>query len=156
MKKILLGLLVGTVLTTFASCKCLKKDQAKMEDSIVENGKPAPFHLDKTKWTLVRIDSENKDFVANKDLSKIELGFEDGYVGTSDGCNGMSATYIQDKYLLSFGIFRSTLMSCDEEYMKSNNYRVNFGSIKSFFVENDLLKFYNDNDEVVATYKQIK
>lgn len=158
-KQLVLGIVGATTLFAFGSCKCTKKSTSTTEETqttMQQNGrKPAPFRLDGTQWKLVRIDAQNRNFKPTKENDKIVLSFSEGHLSTSDGCNGLSAEYSQDKYLLNFGMFMSTKMYCSPEFMKENGYIVPFSSVKDFWVEGDILTLMNDKGETLATYKKL-
>lgn len=154
MKTLFYSVVAALTLSSFVSCKCLKKTDATMNETENMNTKAAPFALEGTKWELISLDIENRKFIPTEETPKIEMVFSEGWMSSSDGCNSQSSKYTQDKYNLSFEIGRSTKRYCDEEFMKKNGYKIPVFKIKTFFVENDILKFYNETGELLATYKK--
>lgn len=154
MKTLFYSVVAALTLSSFVSCKCLKKTDATMNETEKMNTKPAPFTLEGTKWELISLDKQNRKFSPSEETSKIELSFANGAMSYNDGCNSHSSNFSQDKYKLSFEVGRSTRRYCDEDYMKMHGYSLPITQIKTFFVENDILKFYNETGELLATYKK--
>lgn len=164
MKKIKTAIAISTFALIglgFSSCNCLKNttnmnEQSTSETAATNGRKPAPFQLDNTKWELVRIDAQDRPFVPTDENKQIILTFAEGNMNTSDGCNSLGAEYKQDKYQISFGMFRSTRAYCPPEYMEKNGYMVAFGDVKEFYVENErILYFFDKNGKRLATYQRI-
>src|SRR5690606_14126259 len=143
-KKILTIAFVGLMSFGMTSCKIFGgKD--KNETTMIKD-----FSLEGSEWKLESI-GERKFVKPGQMRSEfISLKFEDGYVGTSDGCNGMSGEYTQTGDQLTFGPFRSTKMFCDWEL-----FNVPFYEIKSFRTDGKQLEMLNENQEVVATYSKL-
>lgn len=157
MKTLFYSVVAALTLSAFVSCKCLKKTDQAMNETEHLTTKAAPFNLEGTKWELISIDIEGRKFIPTEETPQIEMAFgDDGMMSHSDGCNALSSKYTQDKYNLSFEIGRSTKRYCDEEFMKKNGYKIPVPQIKTFFVENDILKFYNEAGELLATLKRAK
>lgn len=164
MKKLKTAMAISTFVLFgmgFSSCNCSKNttnmsEQSTLETAATKGRKPAPFQLANTKWELVRIDAQERAFVPTDENKQILLTFTDGNMNTSDGCNALGAEYKQDKYQISFGMFRSTRAYCPPEYMAKNGYMVAFAEAKEFFVENErILYFLNQDGKRLATYQRI-
>lgn len=151
MKKISICLILGLSITSLTACSCFKSNN-QMETN---NQKPQAFRLKNTSWALVRIDSQDRDFKSVNN-SQIKLTFGEDTVNTSDGCNGIGGTFEQNNNYISFGEFMSTAIYCTEEYMKENGYSVPIQNTEQFSVENDILKIYDKDTNVIATYKRLK
>ena len=143
-KKILTIAFVGLMSFGMTSCKIFGgKD--KNETTMIKD-----FSLEGSQWKLESI-GERK-FVKPEQMNSeyISLNFAEGYVSTSDGCNGMSGEYTQTGEQLTFGPFRATRMFCDWEL-----FGVPFYEIKSFQTNGEKLELLNENQEVVATYSKL-
>lgn len=143
-KKILTIAFIGLMSVGFTSCKCLN-GKNKNETTMIKD-----FSLEGSEWKLESIG--DRKFVKPEQMQSehIALKFNDGYVGTSDGCNGMSGEYTQTGNQLEFGLFRATRMYCEWEL-----FSVPFSTVKSFRTDGKQLELINENQQIVATYSKL-
>lgn len=140
-KKVLTLAIVGLMSVSFTACKCFQSDKNNTTTMTKD------FDLQGSEWKLASI--AGKKFVKPAQMrnDEISLKFDEGFVATSDGCNGMSGEYTQNGENLSFGLFRATKMFCDWE-----TFNVPFNEVKSFRTNGKQLELINDSKDVVATY----
>lgn len=154
MKKVLFVSCLATL--GLMGCKCKQKTEPPKPGISVIRLEPPVTLLENTSWALVTIDSQDKKFVANPENRIIYLNFSDKYISTTDGCNSIGATFIQQGNKVQFDDFTSTKKYCDQEYMQKHGYSWKINSVKTFKIENGMLKFFDEDNKVLATFENIK
>ena len=144
-KKILTLAFVALMSLGLTSCKCLQSGNNKNETAMVKD-----FTLEGSEWKLESIQGEKFEKPEQMRNDYISIKFNEGYAGTSDGCNGMSGEFTQDGENLTFGMFRATKMYCDWQ-----TFSVPFHEVKSFRTNGQQLELISENQQVIATYSKL-
>ena len=87
-KKTLTLAFVALMSLGLTSCKCLQSNNNKNETAMVKD-----FTLEGSEWKLESIQGKKFEKPEQMRDDYISIKFNEGYLATSDGCNGMSGEF---------------------------------------------------------------
>ena len=97
-----------------------------------------------------KVFSEKDDYQINIDTSQNRFG------GKFD-CNNFTVDYkIKDGNAIDFGYAISTKMYCDGEMAMENNFFKSLKNLNIFKFKNNILYFYNENEDLILKLKKLK
>lgn len=86
----------------------------------------------------------------------VSINVEEQRLGGMFDCNSYTVEYERDGSTIDFGYAISTKMFCEGKMENENAFFGILNAIKSFKYQDDILKFLDENDDLVLELKYVK